>query len=73
MKHTLELHREYVSLQDKAISDMTTHELRVVVTETPSFLELEVAQKELKARGKLDHTFKEEFAQMTGGNIIIES
>ena len=74
MKHTLELHREYIALrnQNKLVSDMTDRELRIVETETASFDELEAAQQELKKRGKIKQTGLEVFKAMTGGNIVIE-
>ena len=72
LRHSLELHREYIGLQNKPISDMTNRELQVVRTETPSFGELEQAEKELKKRGKITLTGMESFTKVTGGKIISE-
>jgi len=70
MKHTLELHRQYIALQNKPITSMSKQELRIIETETPSFDELERAQQELKRRGVIKQTGIEAFRTMTGGNVI---
>jgi hypothetical protein len=72
MKHTLELHRQYIALnnQGKPVSAMTERELCIVETETASFDELEAVQQELKKRGKIKQTGLESFKAMTGGNIV---
>jgi len=72
MKHTLELHRQYIALQNKPLANMTNRELRIIETETPSFDELEQVQQELKGRGIIKQTGIEAFQTMTGANIIIE-
>lgn len=73
MRHTLELHRQYIALnnQDKPISAMTERELRIVETETASFDELEAVQQELKKRGIIKQTGLEAFRAMAGGNIVV--
>ena len=70
LKHTLELHREYIALEDKPIANMTNRELQVVRTETPSFSELQSVENELRRRGAISETVFESIGRMTGGKII---
>ena len=72
IKHSVELHEEYIAISDKPIKDMTIRQLQVVRTETPSFNVLEEVEQELKKRKLLHATGQESIKQMTGGKIITE-